>query len=470
MNDNGSDMILHGEEWISYAKPEWESLKPNEKRFENTTLTPHEMTFDNVYPLVAGKFDIKPVKDDKVPLEKQVTGTASEGTFVQLLSRGPQDFFLSYNPQMTFFKQVYRRYTNFAIEASEEKFSTTVRFGTKNICQLSKNGDLVGHMSFRIKLPNLGIPGGRWVQTIGYNVLGLVRLRIGDIVVQAHEGIYLDVDDKLFCPSEKYEGISKLVKRDEILTTDQEHDIIVPLKFFNCYRPSTKQQFLPILNLAPNIEVFLEFVLKPLSSLVIVPTGTSIPDVPNIDAGVIVDYVFLDDAEKYRFAQRPTRLLIEQIPVLDTPNYLTSTGGATIQQDKVYIQTRELNKPCSFFAVVALGANDFTSFEYIDMIKSGTFYLNSDKQFEERSGEYWKLVQPYQHFTRSVPTNNIYTFSFALDTASFQPNGFLNFAPYVRTFLAFDIVKQDVPTRTKTFAVCLNWLEFSDGTARLLFN
>jgi hypothetical protein len=106
----------------------------------------------------------------------------------------------------------------------------------------------------------------------------------------------------------------------------------------------------------------------------------------------------------------------------------------------------------------------------LDIIKSGTFYLNSDKQFEDRSSEYWKLVQTYQHFTRSIPGDNIYTFSFALNASSFQPNGFLNFAPYSRSMLAFDIVKQTVPTRMKTMAVVINWCDFSSGTAKLLFN
>ena len=111
-----------------------------------------------------------------------------------------------------------------------------------------------------------------------------------------------------------------------------------------------------------------------------------------------------------------------------------------------------------------------TGQQYYDIIKKGTFYINSDEQFESRSGEYWKLVQTYQHFTRSIPTNNIFTYSFALDASSFQPNGFLNFAPYVRTMLSFEIIKQTTPMRLKTTAVCLNWLTFDSGAAHLKFN
>lgn len=469
------------EEFMQFAKPE--SVGLNVKRFKNHTLQSKEHVFDNlyvppsgnlhvdVYAPQPGKFDIKKVKDDTVPLSKRARGTASEGTFFQLVSRGPQDVYLTYNPQITFFKQMYKRYTNFAVETMEESFSTTVRFGTKNICQLSKKGDLVGHMNFRITLPNLGIAGGVWKDTIGYNCITLARLRIGDIVIQAHEGICLDIDDKLFCPSEKYEGISNLVGRGQIYSTDQEHEITVPLKFFNCYSTHGKQQYIPILNLQPNIEVFLEFTLKPLELLVDLPANSSIPDIPNISSGVLVDYVFLDESEKYRFAQSPSRFLIEQTPVIDTPCYLTATGGTVVPQDKVMVQLRELNKPVKFLATVVLDANDFSNFTYYGgVIKDGTFYINSDKQFQERSGEYWRLTQTYQHFKRCIPDNNIYVYSFSLNAGSFQPNGLLNFASYVKTMLSFNIEKQTSAKRMKTMAVALNWIEFSFGTCKLLFN
>jgi hypothetical protein len=484
MNDLASDFPVYDESFMTFAKPESVGMR-GVRRFDNPTVHAREMTFDNlytppsgnlnvfpenVYPPTPGELDIKPVKDDEIPLDKRARGTASEGTFFQLVSRGPQDVFLTYNPQISFFKQAYKRYTNFAVQTTEERFSTTVRFGTKNICQLSKIGDLAGHMSFKITLPNLGIPGGVWNETIGYNCLGLVKLRIGDTVVQAHEGIYLDIDDKLFCPAEKYDGLSRTIGRGQVYPTDQEHTITVPLKFFNCYRPSSKQQFIPILNLQTNIEVFLEFSLKPVSVLVTLPANSAIPDIPNVNASVLVDYVFLGETERHRFAQNPSRFLIEQTLVVDTPTYITASGGTVVMKDVTTVQLRGLNKPVKFLATVALKLNDYASFKYYNIIKSGTFYINSDKQFQDRSGDYWRLTQTYQHFTRSIPDDNIFAYSFALNSASFQPNGLLNFAPYVRSMLSFEMVKQPVAMSLKTIAVALNFLDFGSGTARLMFN
>ena len=42
------------------------------------------------------------------------------GGLMQLVAYGAQDIYLTGNPQITFFKVVYRRHTNFALEAIEQ--------------------------------------------------------------------------------------------------------------------------------------------------------------------------------------------------------------------------------------------------------------------------------------------------------------------------------------------------------------
>ncbi|APC25695.1 Major capsid protein VP54 [Only Syngen Nebraska virus 5] len=481
-NLRGSDVPVYNEDYMFFAKPNEVGLQGRQGFFTNTNTVTN--TYNHVYTppggYTGGKFvkdvytsdliiDAKDEKADKLPLDERVDGTFSEGTLVQLLSRGPQDVFLTYNPNISLFKRKYKRYTNFAIENFEERFSTTVQFGTRNICQLSKNGDLVGNMCFRFTLPNLGIAGGTWAPTIGYRIFSTIRMRIGDTIVQGHDRVWYDIDDKMFCDSTKILGLNELIKRDVPLSTDQEWEVIVPLKFFCCKRNTGKQQFLPILNMNTNINVYLEFNLSPLSSLVTLPTGSTLPDIQSLDATVWVDYLFLDDTEKYRFAQDPCVYLIEQTFSAESLSYATTTNGQTYNKKDVYIELRELNKPTKYVEIIAYRQGDL-GFNYIDIIQKSTFYLNSDEQFQSRSGEYFTLVQPYQHFKRSDPASNVSTFSFALDAGSFQPNGYLNFAPYVRTKFAFDINPQTEPTVIRLFAVCLNWIKFESGMCKLLFN
>ena len=68
------------------------------------------------------------------------------GGLMQLVAYGAQDIYLSGNPQITFFKVVYRRHTNFAMEAVEQTLNGTVSSNGSTTATVSRNGDLVGRM------------------------------------------------------------------------------------------------------------------------------------------------------------------------------------------------------------------------------------------------------------------------------------------------------------------------------------
>ena len=68
------------------------------------------------------------------------------GGLMQLVAYGAQDIYLTGNPQITFFKVVYRRHTNFSMEAIEQTFNGTTGEGGRATATISRNGDLVGRM------------------------------------------------------------------------------------------------------------------------------------------------------------------------------------------------------------------------------------------------------------------------------------------------------------------------------------
>ena len=74
------------------------------------------------------------------------------GGLMQLVAYGAQDIYLTGNPQITFFKVVYRRHTNFAIESIEQTFTGSVDFGRKISCTIDRNGDLLHKMYLEIDM------------------------------------------------------------------------------------------------------------------------------------------------------------------------------------------------------------------------------------------------------------------------------------------------------------------------------
>ena len=76
------------------------------------------------------------------------------GGLLQLVAYGAQDVYLTGNPQITFFKVVYRRHTNFAIEAIQQTFNGNPGYGNTVNCQISRNGDLINRMYLQVEVPS----------------------------------------------------------------------------------------------------------------------------------------------------------------------------------------------------------------------------------------------------------------------------------------------------------------------------
>ena len=76
---------------------------------------------------------------------------------MQLVAYGAQDIYLTGQPQITFFKVVYRRHTNFAIESIEQTFNGSPDFGSKVNCVVSRNGDLIHNIYVTVKEPGNSI-------------------------------------------------------------------------------------------------------------------------------------------------------------------------------------------------------------------------------------------------------------------------------------------------------------------------
>ena len=68
------------------------------------------------------------------------------GGLMQLVAYGAQDIYLTGNPQITFFKVVYRRHTNFSMESIEQTLDGSVGFSSRVTSTISRNGDLITNM------------------------------------------------------------------------------------------------------------------------------------------------------------------------------------------------------------------------------------------------------------------------------------------------------------------------------------
>src|SRR5271166_357030 len=133
------------------------------------------------------------------------------GGLIQLVAYGNQDIFLTQDPQITFFKVVYRRHTNFSLEVIPQDFIHTPDFGKRVSCILSRNGDLIGKVYVAIQLPTIPqflddnqnvdqVFKFAWVRRIGYAIIKTVDIEIGGELIDRHYGDWLNIWHELTIP------------------------------------------------------------------------------------------------------------------------------------------------------------------------------------------------------------------------------------------------------------------------------
>lgn len=169
---------------------------------------------------------------------------------MQLVAYGAQDIYLSGNPQITFFKVVYRRHTNFSMESIEQTFNGTTGFGRKVTCTVSRNGDLINRMYLQMDLPELS--KGGYESWVGHKLIKSVEIEIGGQRIDKHYGDWLHIWNELSQTASHWDGYKKMVEGSYVhagtgnvvypnditsASTESARTVYVPLQFWFCRNP-----------------------------------------------------------------------------------------------------------------------------------------------------------------------------------------------------------------------------------------
>ena len=383
------------------------------------------------------------------------------GGLLQLVAYGAQDVYLTGNPQITFFKVVYRRHTNFAIEAIAQTFNGTPAYGNRVTCQISRNGDLIHRMYLSLLMPSTP---GVLCSGYGLRLINNVEIEIGGQKIDKHYSHWLYIWNELSLPKSKRDGYNKMVGMSGNSSNSATGELsgktlYIPLEFWFCRNVGLA---LPLIALQYHeVKLNIQFETgdnchgnttagdKPGSSGAPFPTAT-----------LWVDYIFLDTDERRRFAQLSHEYLIEQLQFTGSEMVPSGSAGSKINPKLTF------NHPCKELVWfikkngVTASINNNNWFNYTgydaavgtittlpydynfgseslrdapnikavttNMVQKAKLTLNGNERFSERTGSYFNLVQPYQHH-ENIPTNaGINVYSFALKPEEHQPSGTLN--------------------------------------------
>ena len=251
------------------------------------------------------------------------------GGLMQLVAYGSQDIYLTGNPQITFFKIVYRRHTNFSIEPIQQVFNSNGNWGRSITATISRNGDLLYRMYITVKLPSVPSNNGgtdqfRWLNWLGHIIIQQAEIEIGGQKIDRHYGHWLHIWNELTQTFGHQAGYATMVGNVPRLVQSSTDNIpsitlYIPLRFwFN----RNVGLALPLIALQYH-DIKLNLQLANLQDCYWASSSARVPtDI--LDVSLWVDYIYLDTDERRRFAQASHEYLIEQLqfngdmPILTT--------------------------------------------------------------------------------------------------------------------------------------------------------
>jgi hypothetical protein len=375
------------------------------------------------------------------------------GGLLQLVAIGKQDVFLTGNPQITWFKMVYRRYTNFAIESQQIYFDGDPDFGKRLTALVPRRGDLLGPMILEIVLPLVKMTNGTtgtYVNNTGYSLIEEISLEIGEQEIDKQTGEWMQIWSSVSTPPGQREALNNMVGRVDGLNLPPVSlppelcsvgtyqygatKRYIPLQFWFNKNPGL---YLPLLAMQYH-PIRINVKLRDLTGMIANPSVTAacggVQPVPTkiTDLKLWGDYVYLDTEERRRFVANTHEYLIEQIQYTPRTSLPEGININTVRMEFNHplrelfwvVQRDVMTTTREWFNFGSTSAYEAGISR--DMLQDATLQVDGYDRFDTRDSGYFRLVQPYQYHTTTDVKQFIYMYSFALRPEELQPSGSLN--------------------------------------------
>jgi len=381
------------------------------------------------------------------------------GGLIQLAAYGNADVFLTGDPQITFWKMVFKRHTNFAIESIEQPFSGNATFGTgaDNTSSIAvtlprNTADLIHKCTLQLTLKKTGNTA-QLKDNFGLKLINRAILAIDSTDVDSQTGEWMEIWNQYTMEKEKENGYSEMIGNSNTFNGENtEATLIIPLQFYFCKTPGLS---LPIHALQYS-EVRIKFELNDKTTCC---TGiTSESDISIEKCSLFVDYIYLDNTEKEQILQSDQNFLITQIQDVSGP--VQSTGN----EDEHNIKLDFIHPVKELIWCFKNTNNELKS------MKSAYITMNGgQKRASERPEIYYRITQPYDHHTR-IPTTKLYMYSFALKPEDPQPSGSCNFSRLDNSYLFFKLKSGEIAHKAKVYATNTNLLRIRNNKGGIVYS
>lgn len=413
------------------------------------------------------------------------------GGIFQLVVYGIEDLVLTHKPDITFFKCIYKRYTNFSMESIKQNFNEIPDFGKRVSCIISKSGDLMHKVFVELTLPRVlqdttNTYAYAWTQNIGFTIIKNVEIEIGGQIIDKHYNDWMYIWNELTLDYSLKDGFNYMIGNINQNTDFSQHissSTNIAIESYTCYVPlyfwfcKNSNLALPLIALKyQEVKINIEFnslencLLKcninfsnELTKFNEQISGVSIMStLPKLKANIYVDYMFLDKTEKQLFKDKVHEYYIEQIQYNEDIEFL----GDYISESLIFnhpvkeliwiLRYKENENMKDFFNYTTnvtkhsitgnISNNSSITIPTFttslsngkNPVKDAKLILNGIDRFSKQNGSYFNLIQPHNYHTK-IPHPGINIYSFSLYPEDIQPSGSCNFSKMEDSLLEINI-------------------------------
>jgi hypothetical protein len=323
------------------------------------------------------------------------------GGLMQLVSYGAQDVYISGNPQITFWKILYKRHTNFAVESIEVTFNGQADFNKRVTAIINRNADLMYKTYVQVVLPEVALTTAgdefRWLHYIGHRLIKQVELEIGGQRIDRQYGDWMQIWTQLSTEAGNVRALNSLIGHTDDLTLVKTSagvtldapcssfeytqtclsrkgtpakTLYIPLQFWFCRNPGVA---IPLIALQYHeVRINVDFETQP--NCVYAPQVNNVAN-PTLGslaaASLYVDYCYLDTEERRRFAQQSHEYLIEQVQYTGAESITSSSNKIQLNfnhpvKELLWVVQRDSFVDCSSGSVANSSFYGQQPFNYSD--------------------------------------------------------------------------------------------------------
>jgi hypothetical protein len=331
------------------------------------------------------------------------------GGLLQLVSYGAQDIYISGNPQITFWKVLFKRHTNFAMESIEVTFNGQADFNKRVTAIINRNADLMYRTYVQVVLPAVDLSAAntavstyvkrfRWLNYVGHRLIKTVELEIGGQRIDRQYGDWMQIWTQLTQDAGTVRALDEMVgnSHDLVLMKDGNgyaldqscsgaeltnscapragtpaRTLYIPLQFWFCRNPGLA---IPLIALQYHeVRINVEFEQWINCSYTELKTGSAPTSIQSLTAASLyIDYVYLDTEERRRFAQQTHEYLIEQLQFTGAESITSSSNKIQLNfnhpvKELIWVCQRDSFVDCSQPAPTFIGeVNGCQPFNFSD--------------------------------------------------------------------------------------------------------